>query len=138
MDTFTVEPSGPFELVSCDACGEKSRLATGFVRGRGGETAYAVHWTAEEVDQQGAYFDLLMAQDPESLAITLEFRITAEGPRFMVTDALGRHAWNQVPGVRRLAREDVMASPLADLAFAIVDAIWVQDARIQELHGSSA
>src|SRR5262245_33461262 len=139
MDSFVVEPSGTPELLPCDACGDKSRSVSGFVRGGGGETAYVVQWTEEKVEQHGAHFDLLMAQDPQSVAVVLECRITDDGPGFMVIDASQRQTWNGFPSpVRRLTRDDVVGTPLAGVVYSIVDAIWLQDSRIRGLHGDAA
>ena len=139
MSSFVVEASGASELVPCDACGDKSKSVSGFVRGESGKTTYVVQWTDEKVAEHGAHFDLLMAQDPQSLAVALEFRLTEDGPGFMVVDATERHAWNGFPSpVRRLNREEVVRAGLADIVFSIVDAIWLQDSRIRGLHGNAA
>jgi hypothetical protein len=139
MDTFVVETSGASGLVPCDACGDKSRSVSGFVRGGGGETMYFVHWTDDKVEEHGAHLDLLMAQDPASIAVALEFRVTDEGPGFMVIDASQRQTWDGFPSpVRRLNRDEVVGTRLAGIVFSIVDAIWLQDSRIRELHGDAA
>ena len=135
MDTFSVDPSGKVEVVACECCGDKSTTVNGFVQGGGGETAYSVHWTNNKIREHGAHFDLLMTSDPEHLAISLEFRITEDGPGFMVIDAGGRDIWKSFPHVKRFARDEVVGTPLATQAFSIVDAIWLQDGRIRELHG---
>jgi hypothetical protein len=51
----------------------------------------------------------------------------------MVIDAGGREiARSELVG-RVPAPDEILAGPLAPLAFAIVDAVWLQDARIGEL-----
>jgi hypothetical protein len=96
------------------------------------------------VKVHGAYFDLIVGawgegtSAAERAALTLAFRQTDEGPAFMVIDAGDRaHARSELVG-RALDRNEVLNGPFAAHAFAIVDAIWLQDDRIQELREPAA
>jgi hypothetical protein len=55
-----------------------------------------------------------------------------------VIDAAGRPADDRGLCGRALTRDEVIGTPLAANVFALFDAIWLQDARIAELRGSSA
>jgi hypothetical protein len=138
MEMFVVEALGPTELLPCDACGDNSKSARGIVRGGGGETAYLVHWGDGRLDEHGAHFDLLMARNPESFAVAVAF-LAADEPGFMVIDASQRQTWSGFPTpVRLLSREEVITTPLAEIVYAIIDAIWLQDPRLRELQGDAA
>ena len=39
--------------------------------------------------------------------------------------------------LERLGREQVVGTPLAKVAFELVDAVWVQDKRIREIVGDA-
>jgi hypothetical protein len=117
----------------------------GFVhRGAPTEAAYFVEWTRGAVAQHGAHFDLIIgtwgdaATQADRVAVALAFRRTEAGPEFMVIDAAHRPiAASELVG-RALAREEVLASPIAAQAFAIVDTIWLQDSRIAEITQGAA
>lgn len=54
----------------------------------------------------------------------------------MVIDASSRPAVrNELMGLA-LAREAVVGTPIAEVAFAIVDAVWLHDSRIGEIVGA--
>jgi hypothetical protein len=108
-------------------------------KGEVGEAAYFVHWTLNRVAHHGAHFDLALGQwgdassSQDRFAVSLEFRRTEQGPQFMVIDAATRPiAQGDVVG-RTLRRDEVIGTPLAKQAFDIIDAIWLQDPRIEEL-----
>jgi hypothetical protein len=67
--------------------------------------------------------------------VTLDYRATEEGPAFMVIDAAGRPAAESGLVDRALARSEVVGQAVAEEAFAVVDAVLVQDVRIAELLG---
>src|SRR5689334_3088300 len=139
MAAFLVEAGDPAERLPCDVCGDTSKSARGIVRGGGGETAYVVQWTEGRLGEHGAHFDLLMAQDPQSLAVALEFRAADDEHGFMVIDANQRDTWSGFPSpVRLLSRDEVLGGGLAEVVFAIIDAIWLQDDRLQDLRGGAA
>jgi hypothetical protein len=96
------------------------------------------------VRTQGAHFDLILGQwgDGASAtrrwAVSLAFRQTAEGPQFMVVDAAGRPTADSDLVGSALRREEVLGTAIADQAFAVVDAVWLQDARLAELTQDAA
>jgi hypothetical protein len=100
---------------------------------------YYVHWTLGRVDH-GANFDLVVGPWDEGTlpadraVVAVAFRWMPNGPQFMVIDAEGRPAAK--PGAlanRALRRDQVIGTPLAAEAFAMLDAIWLHDRRIGEL-----
>ena len=119
-------------------------MVSGFIyRGEAAEAAYFVHWTSGQVLEHGAHFDLIvgkwgaLASRTDRSALSLEFRVTENGPAFMVINASDRPvATHELVG-NALRRDDVIGTPVAQLAFAIVDAIWLQDTRISEIVAAS-
>lgn len=89
--------------------------------------------------ETGATFDLILgrwgegAQPADRSSVSLEFRRTPQGPAFRVVDSAGRPAATSELVGRSLSRVEVIGTPLAKLAFEVVDAVWVQDPRIDEL-----
>ena len=138
MDTLSVEPTRESEFGPCECCGDKSRFASGYVRSENGETAYFVHWTLGKVGEHGAHFDLLIPKLERLVGVSVEYRLTESGPGFMVIDADGRPVWKRLPEADLLSREDVVGTPLAQRVFDTLDAIWLQDDRLRELHGDVA
>ena len=142
MSELKIEPSGSKDFGACDCCGGHSRTVWGYAYGPTGPVAaYYVQWTLGQVDRHGAHFDLIIGKwgdatpRSERSSVSLEFRRTAQGPSFMVIDSGGRPvASNNLVG-RSLARDDVIGTALAQIAFDIVDAIWLQDVRIAEVVG---
>ena len=138
-----IEPTGSKDFGPCSCCGDDSRSVWGLVHhGEVGEAAYFVHWTRHQVDRHGAHFDLAIGRWGEDsstedrFAVSLEFRRTEQGPQFMVIDATERPiAGGDLVG-RALRREEVIDTPLAKQAFDIIDAIWLQDQRIEEIRGA--
>ncbi len=140
MVELSIEPSGSFDCGPCECCGGNSRRVWGYAhRADHTEAAYFVQWTLGHVDEHGAHFDLILGRwgegaDPrDRSAVSLEFRRTDHGPAFMVIDAASRDFASKELVGRALARSEVLGTPLATRAFAIVDAIWLQDARIEEI-----
>jgi len=129
--------SGP-----CECCGSVTHRAWGFVHGcPGTEVAYFVQWAVGRVSDHGALFDLILTQPRdnglpgERLLVALDYRLTETGPEFMVIDAAGRPTADPESIDRALARTEVVGQAVADVAFAVVDAILEQDVRVTELLG---
>jgi hypothetical protein len=138
-----IEPTGSNDFGPCSCCGDNSRSVWGFIHhGDTGEAAYFVHWTLRHVQLHGAHFDLALGrwgEDSSSndrFAVSLEFRRTGQGPQFMVIDATDRPIAKGELVSRALRREEVIGTPLAQQVFDIVDAIWLQDQRIEEIRGA--
>jgi hypothetical protein len=107
----------------------------------GAVAAYFVQWTLGHVDRHGAKVDLIIgewgsgAEASDRCSVSLEFRRSENGPAFMDIDPAGRLAASSELVGKRLARDEVVGTPLAQIAFTIVDALWVQDGRIAEVVG---
>jgi hypothetical protein len=105
--------------------------------------AYFVQWTLGQVDRHGANVDLIIgkwgtgADRPDRCSVSLEFRRTDKGPAFMVIDSRGRPVASSELVGKSLTREEVVGTALAQAAFELVDAIWLQDARIAEVVGAT-
>jgi len=141
MNEFRIEPSAVHDTL-CDCCGQQSRTVTGFVyRDDAAAAAYFVQWTLGGVDSHGANFDLILgrwgegATSSDRSAVAVEFRRTPDGPAFMVVDASARPAGRSELVGRALSREGVVGTPLAKVAFDIIDAVWLHDGRIKEIVG---
>jgi hypothetical protein len=93
------------------------------------------------VDRHGANFDLIIgkwgtgALRSDRCSVSLQFRRTEQGPSFMVIDSEDRPVASSELVGRSLARSDVVGTPIAQVAFDIIDAIWLQDERIAEIAG---
>jgi hypothetical protein len=108
-------------------------------RGDSTEAAYFVQWTPGSVDSHGANFDLIIGRWGEGstpskrMAVSLAFQRSAIGPGFAIIDATGRDfAESELVG-KALRQTEVVNTPIGTQAFAIVDAIWLNDGRIAEL-----
>ena len=143
--TWNLEPAGAADFGPCDCCGGQSRTVWGFLH-RDGETlaAYYVQWTLGQVQQHGAHFDLVVGRwgdgataGDRSLAC-LEFRRTDNGPAFRVIDAETRSAARSGLADTVLSRAEVLEGSLREQLFAMVDEIYLHDARIAELSHATA
>jgi hypothetical protein len=142
MEPLEIEPSGSNDYGPCECCGNMSRCVWGFVRSSTGpRAAYFVHWTLTRVADHGANFDLIIgkwdegASTADRAVVSLAYRLDETGPSFMVIDATDRPAATGGLADRALRRSDVIGRPVAQEAFAIVDAILAQDGRAAELLG---
>jgi hypothetical protein len=128
----------------CDCCGLTTRRVWGFVH-RDGATvaAYFVGW-AEQKPEHGAAFDLILgdwgdsANRQDRFAVALDYRIVDSSPEFMVVDARGRIPSGDELAGTALKRADVIGTALAPQVFAVVDAIYMSDRRLDELRAWGA
>jgi hypothetical protein len=142
MTTLRVEQNAAHDVGSCACCGNNSRAVSGFIySGEQPTAAYFVHWTLGRPDH-GANFDLVLGKWGEGVgredryAVSLCYRPTEKGPEFMVIDSSGRTvAGSELVG-RALRRDEVIGTPMATEVFAIIDAIYLGDARLAELRAS--
>jgi hypothetical protein len=99
---------------------------------------YYVHWTINHPDHS-ANFDLFIGKWGEGTsaedrqAVALAFRNGQEGPQFMVIDAQDPLDEQEKLATKALSRNEVIGTPIAQDAFAIVDALLFQESRIAEL-----
>lgn len=143
MGDLSIEPMGSTDFGPCECCGGTTRSVWGTIsRGEAAEASYFVRWTLGEVERHGANFDLIVgrwgddASNADRFAVALEFRVMDDGPWFMVIDAGTRPVAESDLVGRALRRDEVIGTPLAPVAFELVDAIWMQDERIGELTGA--
>jgi len=140
MNDRQIETVGEKEFGPCDCCGGMSRNVWGYVYGSGvAEAAYFVQWTVGHVAEHGAHVDLIIglwgegSNRQDRVAVSMEFRRTKEGPQLMLIDSSLRPvATSELVG-RSLARSDVIGTSLAQQAYDIVDCVWLNDRRIEEI-----
>ncbi|HEV8486964.1 MAG TPA: hypothetical protein VGV87_25690 [Blastocatellia bacterium] len=138
-DELTVEPDGSSDIDSCDCCGNASKSVWGFIRKRQEPVAaYFVGWAVGH-PEHGANFDLILGEwgdgtsAQDRVAVSLSYRRTADGDGFMIVDAASSTTGKSDLVGCALTRDQVVGTPLAQLSFDIVDAIWLQDLRIDEV-----
>lgn len=139
-ESLEVETTDTYDYGPCECCGNNSRCVGGFVhRPEGTLAAYFVHWTLGRVADHGANFDLIMGRWGEGTSardrvlVALEYQHLESGPAFMVIDAGNRPSASSKLVGQALTRDEVIGQPIAKQAFAIVDALMAQDARLAEL-----
>ena len=142
MTEISVELMGSSDFERCECCGDSSRTVWGLIYRDGyADASYFVHWTLGKVASHGAHFDLILGAwgdgttSADRYAVSLEYRLTDKGPAFMVIDATTRNISKHELAGRGLLREEVVNTELSDRLFELVDAIWLQDARVKELSG---
>lgn len=133
-----LEPTGGQDG-ACDCCGTTTRRVWGLVHHeRGPVAAYFVGWTLGRSDH-GAAFDLIVgpwggsAVPADRGAVTLEYRLTDNGPRFGVVDAANRSIAKSNLIGHVFARTEVVGTPLAQHAFAVADAVLLCEGRLEEV-----
>jgi hypothetical protein len=136
-----IEFGGSNDFGLCECCGGCSRTIWGFLHRDTGENEaeYFVQWTVGKVNEHGANFDLIIGgwgegtTKSDRCAVALALRWINREPQFMVIDAATRPVAHSDLVGRTLAREDVIGTPIAQLAFDIIDDIWLYDPRIKEI-----
>jgi len=140
---LSIEPTGSSDTGFCECCGRASRRISGFAYDRGDPVAaYFVHWTLGHVPEQGANIDLIVGEWGDSgdekrrHAVALAYRLLPTGPVLMIIDAAERSFVQDKSFVgRAMNRDDVFGTEMAEVAFAIADAVLAQDQRVAELLG---
>ncbi|MEN3950944.1 hypothetical protein [Iodidimonas sp. SYSU 1G8] len=128
----------------CDCCGSTTRRVWGEVHAADGIVAvYYVGWSEGRPDH-GAAFDLIIgkwgdgATSEDRAAVSLDFRVSEARGAFMVVDAPGRRiAVSELAG-SALTRSEVIGTPLASQVFALIDAVYMKDARLDEVRAWNA
>ena len=137
---ITIEKGIEQPPTRCDCCGRATRALNGYASDELGALAtYLVRWTDGHVLENGANFDFIIGEwggAPASnrVAVSVQYRILDSGPAFMIIDATDRGISTSPMVGESLTRAEVIGTPLAKEVFAIVDAIWLQDERIRDLH----
>jgi hypothetical protein len=135
-DAFAIEPGIETTVGHCDTCGHLSKLFRGFVYESGVPHAvYACYFT-DSHPEQGVSMAVSLrgwgeGADPSiKECVALEWFVTDSGPGCRVVDAQDTSwAKEQFLG-RMLSRSEAMGSGRAAEAFAVSDAIWLQDQRL--------
>jgi hypothetical protein len=136
--SFKVEQSGASDG-HCDCCGSTTKRVWGLIHGNGAAVAaYFVGW-AEQRPDHGASFDLILgkwgasATKQDRYAVALDYRIVEGSPQFMVVDAQGRLTSDGELVDLALKRSEIVGTPLAPQVFALIDAIYMGDSRLDEI-----
>ena len=137
--SFKIEQSGASDGL-CECCGSFTKRAWGLVHRNSGEAvaAYFVGWVQHRPDH-GATFDLILgkwdasATKDDRYAIALDYQMAEGSPQFMVIDAVRRLAVYAELATSALQRSEVIGTPLAPQVFALIDAIYMGDSRLDEL-----
>jgi hypothetical protein len=125
----------------CECCGNMTSRVWGYVyEDETSLAVYYVEWTPGH-DEAGAAFDLILgkwgdeATAADRWASSLEFRNIESGASFRVVDASKRWIAKSSLIGRVLDRDEIIGRPVADEIFAICDAIYDCDPRIDEVKG---
>jgi hypothetical protein len=140
QSSLTVEPTGEKVHGPCDCCGNTTRTVWGFVHRESGATlaSYFVTWTVGS-PRHDAFIDLIIGRwgdgtsATDRSAVSLAYR-ASEGSCMVIDAAKRPVAASSLIG-RSLAAPQVVDQPIAILAYAVVDAIWLREARIAEVLG---
>jgi hypothetical protein len=136
--SFEVEQSGTSNG-HCDCCGSTTKRVWGLIHRDGAAVAaYFVGW-AEQRPDHGASFDLILgkwgasATKQDRYAVALDYRIVEGSRQFMVLDAQGRLTSDGELADLALKRSEIIGTPLARQVFALIDAIYMGDPRLDEI-----
>jgi hypothetical protein len=123
----------------CDCCGHVTQRVWGDIASTSGRLAvYFVDWTVAQPTHYpnidliiGAWGD---GSDPSSrVLLSILYRPASDGGSFMIVDAQQRAQQFHTLTNKGMLREEVVGTPLATEAFAMIDAIWLRDPRIHSL-----
>lgn len=136
-DTLEIEAGIEATVGHCDACGHASKMFRGVVYAHGNAHAlYLCHYT-ESHPEQGVSMAVSLRGWGEDVdptlkeCVTLEWRHADTGPGCRVVDALDTQ-WAREPVLgRMLSRDEALASGRAAEAYAVSDAVWLGDLRLQ-------
>ena len=125
--------TGDLESVPCDCCGSTSQLIRGDLETGGNWLAfYTCRWTPAHPDK-GVEFRLGTGNWSENTPKPERWMFGATYSRehngFMLDDLSGPDAY---PMAVALDRDDILGTSFAAEAFAMLDAIFVKDKRLQE------
>jgi hypothetical protein len=120
----------------CDCCGNRTIRIWGWLHKPDATVAaYFVSWTEQKPDH-GASVDLIFGDWGDGADSTrrthayVRYDRLAEHGSFMVQDASEEMI---TLAAQKLAREDVIGTPIASFIFSMLDAIWLGDDRLYEL-----
>jgi hypothetical protein len=137
--TLQIDDRNRSQFGPCECCGNLSERVWGYVyRSDAAVAVYFVEWTPGHIEKS-ASFDLIIgkwgeqARPNDRRAAAVEFRRLESGPSFRVIDAGTRKIATSSLVSGALRRDEVIGTPLAQEIFAITDAIYLEDPRINEL-----
>lgn len=123
---------------TCACCGRKSKTIWGDVSRSGATLAvYFVQWTVGAPDHKPS-IDLVIGPWGEGTKLDNRFLVSllykpgGDGGSFMVIDGEDRLASKRSVCGRAMRRAEVVGTALAGEVFALVDALWLTDPRMQE------
>ena len=124
---------------TCACCGLTSKTIWGDVsNGEMTCAIYYIQWTVGAADHN-VNIDLIIgpwgegADEASRILVSLLYRPASDGGSFMVIDAAARlKAKSSVCG-RAAHRDEVVGTGFAKEVFALLDAIWLTDLRVQEV-----
>jgi hypothetical protein len=140
MQGWRIIPEAEKESDPCACCGGVTKRVWGYLlREEVMQAAFFVEWTQGQVRRHEAFFDLIVGRwgdgttAEDRVAVSLEMRVMEEGPQFMVVDAGVREVGKSDLVSAVFGRDQVIGTPLAEVVFGMVDAVWVGDERIAEV-----
>lgn len=136
--SFKIEQSGASDGY-CDCCGSTTKRVWGLIYRDGAAlAAYFVCWTEQRPDH-GASFDLILGRwgasttKQDRYAVALDYRIVEGSAQFMVVDAQRRPTSGGELADTALKRSEIIGTLLAPQVFALIDAIYMGDQRLDEI-----
>jgi hypothetical protein len=128
---------------TCDCCGRTTKTVWGDLGIENKTVAiYYVSWTRGARDHP-ANIDLIIgpweeeSNPSQRVLVSLLYKFEPNGGSFMVIDSEQRlHKKREICG-RGMRRVEVVGTALADQIFEYVDAIWLSDPRVSEVHAQN-
>jgi hypothetical protein len=121
----------------CDCCGRLTRAIYGYIHnGQSTIAAYFVRWTVGDLVGHPPSIDIIYglwgegATANDRVLVSLAHVETEDGPSVTVLDAMDDPAAHRGLAGNILRRDDVVGKPLSTLVFGLVDAVYLQDARL--------
>lgn len=128
----------------CDCCGNESWTIWGDLADASGtKAAYFVEWTVDRPEHM-PHVDLVVgpwgggATAADRVLVALDYRPRPGGGAFMVVSGKGRRGDDRTLCARALEREEVIGTPLATEVFALVDALWLTEPRLEHVRALDA
>ena len=124
----------------CACCGNRSKTIWGDLSTDETPVAvYYVHWTVDSPEHMPS-FDFVIGRWGEGagatdrVLVSLLFKPGHDGGSFTVIDGGERLPKYSKVCARAMQRSEVIGTPLAGNVFALLDALWLTDARMSEVH----
>lgn len=137
---ITIEPGEESPPTTCDCCGNQTKTIWGYAyENDSALAAYFVQWTSGRKDHYPNFDFLIGTWGDESVndkvLVSWVYNATHEhGGSYMVIDSTNRPAASSNLCSRALSRNEVINNgELIGISKEILDAIWVNDPRIEEI-----